>query len=1706
MDETADRASNGGMRNAFIQADLTARAISFVTREAINSTQELLQFGKELANLDTLLDKEDSLSRYRDGLLDLDPALGHTSELARGMYQAISSGVDKSEALDAIAISAKAARAGLASTFETVDMGTSIMASFNLQGKDLPAIYDKAFETVKRGKVEFPQLAQSIGLVSNIAAQAGISLDEMFAAIATSSRTNRPTVAIEGMRSAISNILQPSSEAQKLAKELGIEFDAQALKAKGLAGFLNEVSEATGGDVEKMATLFGNVQGLSFVMSVTGNQAKTFANDLKGVASASGTIEEAFQKQKESLSAQAEEAKIAIERGLIKTFLFAEPLLTGILKLVNTYPAIFLVATSVVIGLAAAHAIWNTELFLTAATRLPQLIASLQNTIRVMFAFNQVSLLSAQGATAFMTGWGIVAVAAIGLLIYAIKSYESAADRANKITLEQINTQGKAFAQNKETAQELQTLSAAQSISAEQHERLNAILGRLDPTTQAYINSLKDEKERVAALSGVIKDNLRVNQIELEATLRLTAKAIIDQSESVEDYNRAIKDSEAIIQRANQALAQGKETFELEAGVTVYATQQIDRHSERIVSLTGKKSELNKQLAANIEKNLQATQALGYNREALTKFYDSTLDASDQQKLFSLTIDKTTQAANENKDAVKDNTGAVKDNAQAWREATIQMHNYANQKVEFRLPEGDVKTTDAGLIELGKRLSENLSTATNNGRNYNEVLRELLPQIQAVNSAAKSGALNQADYARRIALLPAEVQKAIRDAASIGQNVKAIGEQATKTADPVKELTKEVDTLTAKVEALKKGPTDGGELFKLLIKKEDLENEKQELEDILKLRRALNFNQSLVLPQDQAGRSDELRTLQDFKKSLEDIKNLRRELGISKDPVLPTTPEEAAKLAAQLQSTKKATEEANNMLKDAQKSIAELNATSGEGFNHRQALEFWLKNLGDDAKVDAVLITNLRVAMQQWDKAQQDAASRREYQETIKSINQSVSELGRNLQKNMRDFAQIAEKSEVQKLLESFLDMKELQLPVNAFDPLMDFLKTVDLSDPKKLSALSDEIYKILWATGTFGDDVDTVRKISNSIASLLKASQEFDAQLTPVQRERNQLDREFQNLQNEIAVVSGTAALRYRNAWQQAINDVVLADQYARESMIISQVKLADAMVFHSDQLRARVMEHFAGQKSLTDSFADSFVSLADRAGDAVERALGKVDKLFGNIFSNLARLAINRIFIRILDAIFPQSGGQGAFASGAPSSSGGGGGFFGNLFSSIFRPQGGGASLTGGFSGGNPAAAILSGLGLPGLSSGSGITAPTSLTEQANQWSQISQIAQLAAPTAANAGASSLFSLGGLTGSLAMAAPFLGLSLGAGLVGGGSGLGGILGGIGGLLAGGTVGAFLAPGLFGLGAHAVGAAGSLTGIFSSLGAFLTNPFTIAAAGALLIGAYFLNRNAQRRKNETARAQLNSDTYSRIIDVLNRTTRGELSLNDAMGEWGKIKSDYFASIAHYDSKTKRIATDVWYGQGGFEQSYLPLIQKAAKDAEEAKKRDDLLEPEFNMGGYVARRFADGGTYHSQLVSQLLPMRPLGLTPGPYSRSDQYTARFTGNEVILNPEQWMPLTPLLSALNVPGFENAPGFADGGAQPNVTLPPLPSASSSSEKEGDINITLVQEFNGEKFVLRVMESPNGRKVTLNTMGSYEGRKVTANNNTANQGKKGF
>lgn len=202
-------------------------------------------------------------------------------DIGMAAYKILSAGItDAVQANLALVASNQLALAGLGSVTQASDLITSAMNNWkgaNLSANDAAQLF---FGTVQVGKTTTADLAQGFGSIAPLADAAGISLQTLMSATAALTVTGMPAAtAYTGLRNIISSILKPADKAKAAAAEMGLQFDVTALKSKGLAGFLADVADKTGGDPAKIAELFRNIRGLNAVMALTGPQAQTMADD-----------------------------------------------------------------------------------------------------------------------------------------------------------------------------------------------------------------------------------------------------------------------------------------------------------------------------------------------------------------------------------------------------------------------------------------------------------------------------------------------------------------------------------------------------------------------------------------------------------------------------------------------------------------------------------------------------------------------------------------------------------------------------------------------------------------------------------------------------------------------------------------------------------------------------------------------------------------------------------------------------------------------------------------------------------------------------------------------------------------------------------------------------------------------------------------------------------------------------------------------------------------------------------------------------------------------------------------------------------------------------------------------------------------------------------------------------------------------------------
>jgi hypothetical protein len=351
--------------------------------------------------------------------------------------------------------------------------------------------------------------------------------------------------------------------------------------------------------------------------------------------------------------------------------------------------------------------------------------------------------------------------------------------------------------------------------------------------------------------------------------------------------------------------------------------------------------------------------------------------------------------------------------------------------------------------------------------------------------------------------------------------------------------------------------------------------------------------------------------------------------------------------------------------------------------------------------------------------------------------------------------------------------------------------------------------------------ELDTITGIERAEADLFHLRQQgVDDQLTDQRRllrsKNDELDltKRLQELGDEAATMSANVGLRQQVALLEELNALKREDIDAAESLIKSQVRVADQSVYHEGRANAKVAEYLASQKGITDIVADAKIGIIEQSFNGVDSVLDRIipkmhgfGSLIKQMISDLLKLEASKFFMKILG--IPTGSGQ------QQSGSSSGGGFsWKNIIGGLFN--GGGKGQSDEESGGGSSVGGVGGYG--------------SIIKNFKSNGLV----------------------GGLKGLIGLGGGGAAASLGAAAPIGAAGSWATAAGGAGALAGGAGAA---------GAGAAGAGGAAAGGGAAgLGAlipFLTNPITIAVAGAA-IGAFLLWRHFRNGDEKKLRAAIKS--------------------------------------------------------------------------------------------------------------------------------------------------------------------------------------------------------------------------------------------------------
>ena len=326
--DSAASISEAGM-NRMYQAALRFMGAAGVSGVFWKAAQSFQQFSQVVADISSIT--SNNIEDIEKKLLKLNNVLGAPDKLGDIFYETISSGIRgaNQELTDFVETSAKTATVIRADAFTTSSALTTMMNAYGKSAKDAAELLDFFYVTVREGKAHGDELARTMGLAVNNAAESGVSINEFGAAIATLSRTMTTSNALISINQMMNSFLGPTAEATAEAKKYGIELSMEAVRAKGFAGVLKEMHERVGGNTAAIRRMFGELRAARGAFALTGNQFESFMEIMNEMELKAGTGEEAFKKQAatvkmayQSMLNQSEKAAIQMGKdneGLIRT-------------------------------------------------------------------------------------------------------------------------------------------------------------------------------------------------------------------------------------------------------------------------------------------------------------------------------------------------------------------------------------------------------------------------------------------------------------------------------------------------------------------------------------------------------------------------------------------------------------------------------------------------------------------------------------------------------------------------------------------------------------------------------------------------------------------------------------------------------------------------------------------------------------------------------------------------------------------------------------------------------------------------------------------------------------------------------------------------------------------------------------------------------------------------------------------------------------------------------------------------------------------------------------------------------------------------------------------------------------------------------------------------------------------------------------------
>lgn len=288
------------------------------------SVKMALDFEESMEKVHNLVGaSQKQTDEWGEALLRMAPKVGKApKELADALYFVSSSGIQANKVLSTTKTAAQASAVGLGETETVANALTSAMNAYTKSGLKAKDATNILIQTVKFGKLEADELAQSIGRVIPVASQLKVPFEDVGAALATMSLQGLDAAeATTALRGIMNSFIKPSAEAKEQLDSIGLS--AEDLREKmgtrgGVLEVLRLLKDRFDGDVEAMGKVFPNVRALTGVFNLLGNDTDKVNKIFEETGGKTDDLGKAMDDLRKTPAFQLQQAMAGIQATMIR--------------------------------------------------------------------------------------------------------------------------------------------------------------------------------------------------------------------------------------------------------------------------------------------------------------------------------------------------------------------------------------------------------------------------------------------------------------------------------------------------------------------------------------------------------------------------------------------------------------------------------------------------------------------------------------------------------------------------------------------------------------------------------------------------------------------------------------------------------------------------------------------------------------------------------------------------------------------------------------------------------------------------------------------------------------------------------------------------------------------------------------------------------------------------------------------------------------------------------------------------------------------------------------------------------------------------------------------------------------------------------------------------------------------------------------------